>query len=106
MDMTGSSSIAYYDAGQVAVSKRLSRGLALRAAYTFSKNIDLEGDFTTTASGAESRPESVNATCERCPRVSDEKGLSAFDTPHALVVSHSYNLPSAVKNNQWGAALV
>ncbi len=106
INLIESNSIAYYDAGQVAVSKRLSRGLALRAAYTFSKNIDLEADFTETASGAESRPETVNATCERCPRVSDEKGLSAFDTPHALAVSYSYSLPFAPKNNRWGLPLL
>jgi len=75
------------------VEKRLTRGLTFRAAYTFSKDINLGGDFTNTASGVEIPPETGTATCETCNRVSDQKGLALFDTPQVFTVSYVYRLP-------------
>ncbi|MBI3934368.1 MAG: TonB-dependent receptor [Acidobacteria bacterium] len=96
-----SNSIAYYDAAQVAVDKRLSRGLSFRASYTFGKNIDLGGDFTNTASGVEVPPETGTSTCELCDRVSDQKSVSLFDTPQVFSLSYSYNLPFFAGTNGW-----
>ncbi|HWP85416.1 MAG TPA: hypothetical protein VNN17_09515, partial [Terriglobia bacterium] len=84
---------AYYDALQLTLDKRISRGLAFRAVYTFGKNIDTGGDFTNTATGVERPPETGITTCEECDRISDHKGVSLFDTPHALVFSYSYLIP-------------
>lgn len=97
---------AYYDAFQVSVNKRLSRGLAFRAAYTFSKNLDFDGDFTNTATGAEVPPDFGTPTCELCSRVSDQKGPSLFDTPHALIASYNYSLPFPGASQGWTAALL
>lgn len=88
-----SNTIAYYDAAQVTWDKRLSHGLAFRASYTFSKNIDTGGDFTNTASGVDKPPESGEVTSEFVSRVADMKGVSLFDTPHVFSLSYSYTLP-------------
>ncbi|MBI2815553.1 MAG: TonB-dependent receptor [Acidobacteria bacterium] len=100
-----SESNAYYDAVQVSLAKRISRGLTFRAAYTFSKNIDLGGDFTNTGSGVETPPETGTNTCEHCDRVSDQKGRSLFDTPHAFLLTFNYTLPALVKGNAWVSAV-
>ncbi|MBI4456404.1 MAG: TonB-dependent receptor [Acidobacteria bacterium] len=101
-----SNSIAYYDAIQVSWDKRLTRGLTLRAIYTFGKNIDTGGDFTNTAAGVEAPPEIGMATCEQCNRVSDQKGVSNFDTPHDLTIGYSYSVPFPVDANRWATALL
>ena len=102
--MIESNSIAYYDAMQLSFQKRLTQGLTFRATYTFGKNIDTGGDFTNTAS-VESPPEVGTASCELCSRFSDQKGVSLFDTPHAFLLSYSYELPFAAGANGWKGAL-
>ena len=101
-----SGSNAYYDAAQVSLEKRLSRGLMFRATYTFGKNIDHGGDFTNTASGVENPQEVGNPTSELTSRVDGLKGLSLFDTPHALVIFYSYALPFAAGANGWKGLLL
>jgi Carboxypeptidase regulatory-like domain len=93
INVVESNSIDYYDAAQASVEKRLTHGLTFRAAYTFSKDINLGGDFTNTASGVEIPPETGTATCETCNRVSDQKGLALFDTPQVFTISYVYRLP-------------
>jgi len=88
-----SNSNNYYDAAQASVEKRLTHGLTLRAAYTFSKDIDIGGDFTNTASGVEVPPETGGSTCQSCSHVSDQKGVALFDTPQVFTVSYIYRLP-------------
>jgi hypothetical protein len=99
-----SNSIDYYDAFQASVEKKLTRGLTLRAVYTFSKDINLGGDFTNTASGVEVPPEEGTKTCETCNRVSDQKGLALFDTPQVLSISYVYRLPFFAGSARWPAA--
>ncbi|MBI3895236.1 MAG: hypothetical protein HY313_04840, partial [Acidobacteria bacterium] len=91
---------------QVSLQKRLSHGLTFRATYTFSKNIDLGGDFTNTASGIE-KPSSIGiASSELTPRVEDLKGWSLLDTPHNLILSYTYLLPSLGPFYGWKAMLL
>ena len=97
-------SIDYYDAAQVSVEKRVTHGLTFRAAYTFSKNIDIGGDFTQTASGVEVPAESGASTCETCNHVSDQKGLALFDTPQVLSFSYVYRIPFFAGSAGWPAA--
>lgn len=100
-----SNSNAYYDAAQLVLDKRLSRGLSFRASYAFGKNIDLGGDFTNTSTGTEVPPETGTSACEFCSRNDDQKGVSLFDTPHVFVLSYSYNLPFPANPNGWAAVL-
>jgi hypothetical protein len=104
INMVESNSIDYYDAAQASVEKRLTRGLTLRAAYTFSKDINLGGDFTNTASGVEVPPEEGTLTCETCNRYSDQKGLALFDTPQVFAISYIYRLPFFAGSTRWPAA--
>jgi len=102
--MVESNSINYYDAAQASVEKRLTHGLTLRAAYTFSKDIDIGGDFTNTASGVEVPPETGGSTCQTCSHVSDQKGVALFDTPQVFSISYVYRLPIFAGNTGWPAA--
>jgi hypothetical protein len=104
INVVESNSIDYYDAAQASVEKRLTHGLTFRAAYTFSKDINLGGDFTNTASGVEIPPETGTATCETCNRVSDQKGLALFDTPQVFTISYVYRLPFLAGSTGWPAA--
>ncbi len=102
INQVDSVSIAYYDAAQVSVEKKLSRGLTFRAAYTFSKNINLGGDFTNTASGVES--ESGITSCDICNHAADLKGLAMFDTPQVFTFTYSYRLPFFGGSTAWYSA--
>ena len=104
INIVESNSIGYFDAAQVSVEKKLTRGLTFRAAYTFSKNINQGGDFTETASGVEVPPETGNTTCETCNRVSDQKGLALFDTPQVFTIGYAYRLPFFAGSTGWPAA--
>jgi hypothetical protein len=74
-----------YHALDVKLDRRFSKGLLLRTAYTFSKLIDTGSEvFTTT--GNSSFPESLtNRALDR--------GLSAFDRRHRVVVTYVYDIP-------------
>jgi carboxypeptidase family protein len=101
--MVESNSINYYDAAQASVEKRLTHGLTLRAAYTFSKDINIGGDFTNTASGVEVPPETGGSTCQTCSHVSDQKGVALFDTPQVFSISYIYRLPIFAGTTGWPA---
>ena len=104
INIVESNSIAYYDAGQASIEKRLTRGLTFRAAYTFSKSINLGGDFTNTASGVEVPPETGSPQCENCDHFADQKGLALFDTTQVLAVSYIYRLPFFAGSSTWPKA--
>jgi len=83
--------IAYFDAGQVTWDFALRRGLAGGASYTFSKAMDEGADFSSTAANKDliqSRPQS------QYDSLKDRKGLSTFDSPHALNFFYAWELPS------------
>ena len=106
INMVESNSNDYYDAAQVSLEKRLTRGLTFRAAYTFSKDIDLGGDFTNTASGTEVPPETGTPTCQNCSQFSDQKGVALFDTPQVFLFSYIYRLPFLAASTAWPAAVL
>ncbi|MBI2816960.1 MAG: TonB-dependent receptor [Acidobacteria bacterium] len=99
-----SNGIAYYDAMQVRFDKRLARGLSFRGTYTFSKNIDTGEDFTNTAIDAQG--ERGGGTSETEDRFKDTKGWSLFDTPHALALSYTYELPFRPTGGGWISTFV
>ena len=88
-----------YDSLQATLNRRLSRGLQLSLAYTFSKSIDdtsnpgggANSDGTTDRSGG---LDTGNVWANYLdPRAN--RGLSDFDRTHALVLSYVWNLPGA-----------
>ncbi|OFV93849.1 MAG: hypothetical protein A3F68_08095 [Acidobacteria bacterium RIFCSPLOWO2_12_FULL_54_10] len=84
---------AYYDSARVSLEKKLSRGLIFRAAYKWSKNIDIGSDFASSASGLESPSALGAASSENLPRTEDLKSWSLLDAPHNLIFSYTYSLP-------------
>lgn len=99
-----SNGIAYYDAFQARFDKRLARGLSFRATYTFSKSIDTGEDFTNTAIDVQS--ERGGSTSEFGSRFADMRGWSLFDTPHALALSYTYELPFRPASGGWKATIL
>ena len=67
------------------LTKRYSNGVTALVAYTWSKSIDETSGIRTEDSDSLF---SQNGNCQRC-----ERGLSAFDVRHRLVVSGLYDLP-------------
>ncbi|MSV27973.1 MAG: hypothetical protein EXQ52_04405 [Bryobacterales bacterium] len=82
--------IAYLDAGQISIERTLHRGLAGGAVYTFGKAIDEGADYTSTAAN---RDQSRARSQWQYESAKDRKGLSNFDSTHALSLYYSYDLP-------------
>ena len=87
---TTSSSRGYYDAFKTAITIPRWKGASLEAAYTFSKSLDVGGNYTNTAydsDGFNNRSQTEYET------IKDLKGRSDFDQPHAVIMRGSYQLP-------------
>jgi Carboxypeptidase regulatory-like domain len=76
-----------YNALQVDLNHRFSRGFSLRGVYTWSKTIDDGDSLNATTSGGEpalaSNPYDLGA----------DRGLANFDVHHAGVINARYELP-------------
>ena len=85
---TGQSS---YNALEVVLEQRLSRGLQFRVGYTYSR---LYNDGAESAQGGNG----VNATVQNpaCPHKC-EWGLSQDDTPNVFLVGYTWEIPGAKK---------
>ena len=92
INMDGQSGNASYNSLQVAVKKRLSYGVNLNVAYTYSKSID---DYPNGGGNADvgSDSASVLPWYFRNGRVLD-RGPSGSDHRHRLVLSYVWMLPS------------
>jgi len=84
--------IAYLDAAQTAVEMSLSHGLMWGATYTFGKAIDTGSDYAFTAANKDLTGGRNQWQYES---FADKKGLSTFDSTHALQVYFTYDLPRA-----------
>lgn len=75
-----------YHGGQFSLERRLSHGLLLRTAYTYSKLID-DGSEVFTISGLTST--SANPLSQ-----ASDRGLSAYDRRQRFVMSYVWQIPS------------
>ncbi len=84
---SGSSS---YHAGQLSLSRRFSKGLALTGSYTYSKLIDNGSEIFASAG-------LVNSSLAIIPHVlggeRNERAVSLFDRTHRGVFTYVYDLP-------------
>jgi len=90
--------IAYFDAGQVLWDLPVRRGVLFSMGYTFSKAIDEGADFTATAANkdiANFRSQSQWSSFQ------DRKGLSNFDSTHALVFNYAWDVPGLHNGAAW-----
>jgi hypothetical protein len=79
--------IGYFDAFQAALNRRLTRGSALNLRYTFSKSIStIDTTFAEVETGS-----GVPQTGRHL--IEDMKGPSKFDTPHAVTIGYTYEVP-------------
>jgi len=82
--------IAYYDGAQVSYDLPYRKGLSAGLTYTFGKAIDTGVDFTATAANRDM----LNGRAQyQYDSIGDRKGLSNFDTTHALGLRWLYDLP-------------
>jgi outer membrane receptor protein involved in Fe transport len=79
-----------YHAGQLSVSRRFSKGLALTGGYTWSKMIDNNSEIF--ASGGLSNG-SLSITPHILGGERNERGVSLFDRTHRAVFTYVYEFP-------------
>lgn len=81
--------IAYLDAAQASIDIPYRRGFAAGASYTFSKAIGEGTSYLSTAANRDLEQRSQS----QFDSLKDKKSLSDFDSPHALLIHFSYDLP-------------
>ncbi len=85
IDLLESNRNSIYHSLQARFEQRLNFGLSLLASYTFSKSIDNDSSFFSSAGDSNFPQDSYNLRAER--------GLSNFDVRHRFVASYTYDLP-------------
>jgi Carboxypeptidase regulatory-like domain/TonB-dependent Receptor Plug Domain len=75
-----------YHSGQFSLERRLTHGLLLRAAYTYSKLIDDGSEVFTITGGTSTSADPFNQASDR--------GLSAYDRKQRFVMSYVWQIPS------------
>jgi hypothetical protein len=87
-----------YNALQLELNRRFSKGLSLRGAYTFSKVIDDGDSYNATAAG--NAPGLVTNPYD----VRADRGLGTFDVRNAAVITANYDLPLGNRQHWLGSA--
>jgi Carboxypeptidase regulatory-like domain len=88
-DFNSGVGMSNYDALQVSVNKRLSRGLQLTGAYTYSHTLDEQSGLGLFYNGNDPNN----------PRSS--YGSSDFDRTHIFTLSYHYDLPTIANAHGW-----
>lgn len=81
-----------YDGGSVSLTRRLTNGFAMTAAYTFSKAID---NATNELFSSTVNPRRAQDGFD----LSEERSLSAIDVPHRFAASFNYDIPFFNRND-------
>lgn len=86
-----------YNAGFVALNKRLERGLQFGVSYTFGRNMSNNDESLGVAAITNSSPQAPQDTFQ----IDGEKSLSVFDRTHRFVANYLYEAPAPwfAKNN-------
>lgn len=90
--------IAYLDGAQIAVDLPRFRGNTFGFNYTFSKAIDEGPDYTSTAANRDIARGRAQAQYES---LKDRRGLSNFDSTHAVIVYQSWDFPRLPTGRGW-----
>jgi hypothetical protein len=83
-----------YNSFQASIQKKMSRGLTLLAAYTFSKAIDT----ISTPQAFRNSPGQQNGAMNNY-NLKLDRGPAAFDATHRFVVSYLYEFPEFKREN-------
>jgi hypothetical protein len=81
---------SFYNSLQVEVKKRFSHGIQFQSSYSFSKNID---DSTTGFA----QTDYMEGSSSQSANPKGDRGLSALNVKHNLVINGVYLIPSPVK---------
>ncbi len=84
--------IAYLDAAQAGLELRRAHGLTASATYTFGKALDEGADYSSTGANNDLNQ---NRNQWQYESRRDRKGLSLFDSTHAVQFFYAYELPRA-----------
>ncbi|MCC7234056.1 MAG: hypothetical protein IT163_02055 [Bryobacterales bacterium] len=95
--------IAYYNAGQVNIDLPYARGFRGGLTYTFGKATDEGPDYTATAANNDL---SKGRSQWQYDTRHDKKGLSNFDSTHALQFFYAYDLPTVARASHWSATVL
>jgi hypothetical protein len=87
----GNGGVAYLDAAQATLELPMRGGWGASVSYTFGKAIDQGADYTSTAANQDL---SKGRSQWQYDNLADRKGLSNFDSTHALLISYYWDLPS------------
>jgi hypothetical protein len=74
-----------YHAGQLTLDRKFSHGLLLRGAYTYSKFIDDTSEIFITSG--------LSSFSQNLLNQAGDRGLSAFDRRHRMVLTYVWELP-------------
>jgi hypothetical protein len=80
-----------YDGASVSLTRRYHKGLAMTAAYTWSKTIDDSTNELNSSVPNPRRPQDFY-------NIKGDRGLSALDIPHRFAASVTYDLPFFTRN--------
>src|SRR5437773_3315044 len=95
---SGNIGFATYNSLQTTLSRRLTHGMYFQAAYTYSRTIDnVSGSFSTDELNATRNGQNGAAIYNDQSNVQQNKARGDFDRPHRLVVSYTYDIPTATK---------
>src|SRR5207248_9868877 len=91
---SGNIGFAIYNSFQATVSRRLTHGMYFQAAYTFSRTYDnVSGSLSTDELNATRNGQNGANIYNDQSNPQQNKARGAFDRPHRLVVSYSYDIP-------------
>ena len=94
--------IGYLDAAQFRLEIPSRRGFTGELSYTFGKAIDEGAEYSFTAANLDLTKARSQYQYESRK---DKKGLSTFDSTHALLVSYTYDLPRLAPSSHWFGAV-
>ena len=89
-----------YNALEVSLKKRFSRGLSFLTSYTLSKTIDDVSSLNITGSASQSVA-GENDLAQNPFDLAAERGRSMFDARHRFVLSYEWNLPFLRNSPTW-----
>ncbi len=90
--------IAYLDAAQILLEMSPRKGLTGTLTYTFGKAIDEGSDYAFTAANKDL---TTTRSQWQYDVLKDKKGLSNFDSTHALLLTYYYDLPRLSGAHNW-----
>lgn len=100
--LVGDDGYSNYNALISLVKYRPNTNIAITAAYTYSKALDIIHDAVASFAGAPVTSAVVADTVTGLPNNKLEYGPAVFDRPHAFSSSFVYRLPRLVKNKYAG----